>query len=59
MHPHDVVTPTEAAAILGVPPGTLRSWIHRRGIQPLGKIGRYNRYNYQDLAELEHDMRCT
>ncbi|GIH70324.1 MerR family transcriptional regulator [Sphaerimonospora thailandensis] len=59
MQPHDVVTPSKAAAIFGIPAGTLRSWIHRKGIQPLGKIGPYNAYNYQELADLEREMRAA
>lgn len=59
MRPGDVVTPSQAAADLGVPATTLRSWIHRKGIQPIGTIGRYNRYDYQQLAELERDMRAA
>lgn len=57
--PHDVVTPGEAAAIFGVPAGTVRSWISRRGLKPLGRIGRYNRYDYRELAEIERDMRAA
>lgn len=55
--PYDVVTPTEAARIFGVPAATVRSWIHRKQLQPLGRIGRYNRYDYRDLAEIEAEMR--
>lgn len=55
--PHDVVTPTEAAKIFGVPASTVRSWIRRKQLKPLGAIGRYNRYDYRDLAEIEAEMR--
>lgn len=57
MRPQDIVTPTQAAHLFGVPPSTVRSWIHRRRIQPLGRIGRYNVYDLQTLAEVERDMR--
>jgi hypothetical protein len=57
--PHDVVTPSQAAEIFGVPAGTVRSWISRRKLRPLGRIGRYNRYDYRELAEIERDMRAA
>lgn len=57
--PHDVVTPTQAAEMFGVPPSTVRSWIRRRKLEPLGRIGRYNRYDYRQLAEIERDMRAA
>jgi hypothetical protein len=57
--PHDVVTPTQAAEIFGVPASTVRSWIRRRSVQPLGRIGRYNRYDYRELAAIERDMRAV
>ena len=57
--PHDVVTPTQAADLFGVPASTVRSWIRRRGLQPLGRIGRYNRYDYRELAAIERDMRAA
>lgn len=56
--PRDVVTPTQAAEIFGVPASTVRSWIRRRQLKPLGAIGRYNRYDYRELAEIERDMRA-
>jgi DNA-binding transcriptional MerR regulator len=57
--PHDVVTPSQAAELFGVPASTVRSWIRRRKVQPLGAIGRYNRYDYRELAEIERDMRAA
>src|SRR5690606_36352447 len=57
MRPQDIVTPTQAAHLFGVPPSTVRSWIHRRRTQPLGRIGRYNVNDLQTLAEVERDMR--
>ncbi len=55
--PEEVVTPTQAAERLGVPASTVRSWISRRGIEPLGAIGRYNVYDYRVLARVEAEMR--
>ncbi|WP_433364114.1 MerR family transcriptional regulator [Streptosporangium sp. CA-115845] len=56
--PSEVVTPSQAAERFGVPPGTVRSWISRSDdVRPLGKIGRYNVYDYRDLARLECQMR--
>lgn len=57
MRPEDIVTPTQAARLFGVPAPTVRSWIHRAGLKPLGKIGPYNVYDPQALAALERDMR--
>ncbi|MEV0994637.1 helix-turn-helix domain-containing protein [Nonomuraea sp. NPDC050202] len=57
--PHDVVTPTQAAELFGVPASTVRSWIRRHQLEPLGRIGRYNRYDYRELAAIERDMRAA
>ena len=57
--PRDVVTPSQAAGIFGVPASTVRTWIARRKVKPLGRIGRYNRYDYRELAEIERDMRAA
>ncbi len=53
----DAVTPSQAAARLDIPAGTVRSWISRRGIKPIGTIGRYNVYDYRELARVEAEMR--
>ena len=58
MRPQDIVLPSQAADIFGVPAATVRKWIQRKGIQPLGKLGRYNAYDLQALAEVERDMRA-
>ncbi|MDH2424774.1 helix-turn-helix domain-containing protein [Sphaerisporangium sp. TRM90804] len=58
--PSEVVTPSQAAARLGVPASTVRTWISRRDdVQPLGTIGRYNVYDYRVLARVEAEMRYT
>lgn len=54
--PSEVVTPSQAAARFGIPAGTVRSWISRRKIEPLGTIGRYNVYDYRVLARIEYEM---
>lgn len=63
LEPDDLVTPTKAAQLLGIPPATMRSLIHRsedilgRKVEPLGNLGRWPAYDYNDLAELEAVMR--
>ncbi|MEV7013311.1 helix-turn-helix domain-containing protein [Streptosporangium sp. NPDC051022] len=54
--PSEVVTPSQAAERFGIPAGTVRSWISRRKIKPLGTIGRYNVYDYRVLARIEYEM---
>lgn len=56
MRPADVVTPSQAAKHFGVKAPTLRQWIHRKGVRPLGKIGRYNVYDFAELAAIEREM---
>lgn len=58
LDPCDVVTPSTAAKRLGIPAGTVRSWISRYRIEPLGKIGRVNVYNYIDIARIEGKRYC-
>ncbi|ETK36147.1 hypothetical protein [Microbispora sp. ATCC PTA-5024] len=58
MRPQDVVIPSQAAELFGVSPELMRKWIQRKGVRPLGKLGRYNAYDLQDLAEVERDMRA-
>lgn len=59
LQPCDIVTPAQAARMLGVTPSTLRTWISRNKdrVQPLGKLGRWLAYDYVQLAEIERDMR--
>ena len=57
MEPDDLVTPAQAARLLGVPLGTVRSWISRNGIRPLGAIGRWPAYDYNDVAAVDAALR--
>ncbi len=57
LDPSDVVTPSQAAKRLDVPPGTVSSWISRKGVEPIGRLGRYNVYDYRELAQIEALMR--
>jgi hypothetical protein len=55
----DLVTPTAFAGQTGVPASTVRVWIHRsermigRRVEPLGNLGRWPAYDWNDLAALE------
>lgn len=59
----DLVTPAQASRILGVPAGRVRIWIHRseeilgRKVEPLGQLGRWPAYDYNDIAALDAAMR--
>jgi hypothetical protein len=63
LEPGDLVTPSQAASALGVPPNRMRVWIHRAGeilgrqVEPLGTLGRWPAYDFNDLAALEAAMR--
>lgn len=52
----DLVTPQRAAELLREPVSTVRVWIHRHGIRPLGKIGRWNAYDYNEIAVIAARM---
>lgn len=52
-----VVTPAEAAARLGKPASTVRVWILRHKVQPIGVIKGRNVYDYHELAQIEAKMR--
>lgn len=52
-----VVTPAEAAARLGKPASTVRVWIMRYQIEPVGVIKGRNVYDYRELAQIEAKMR--
>ena len=57
LEPDDLVTPARAAALLGVDPNLVRVWIHRHGIEPLGVIGRWPAYDYNEIAAVDAAMR--
>ena len=57
LEPDDLVTPSRAAELLGVPSGTVRQWILRYGLQPLGSLGRWPAYDYNDIAAVDARMR--
>lgn len=52
----DLVTPAGAARILRVPAATVRSWIHRNGIEPLGMLGRWPAYDFNQIAVIKARM---
>jgi hypothetical protein len=53
----DLVTPAQAARLLRVPANRVRVWISRYGVEPLGKLGRWNAYDYRELARIDADLR--
>ena len=53
IEPDDLVTPKRAAELLGIPVGTVSSWITRYGIEPLGKAGRWHVYDFREIAAIE------
>jgi hypothetical protein len=63
LEPDDLVTPAQAATLLGVPMPTVRSWIHRseaiigRKIEPLGTLGRWPAYDFNDIAAVDAALR--
>jgi hypothetical protein len=57
LHPDDLVTPTRAGQQLGVKPSTVRTWIERYGIEPLGHLGRWPAYDFNDIAAVQAKRR--
>lgn len=63
LEPDDLVTPARGAGLLGVDPSTMRTWIQRsedilgRKVEPLGTLGRWPVYDFNDLAALDAEMR--
>jgi hypothetical protein len=63
LEPDDLVTPTSFGKQTRIPAATVRSWIHRsedilgRKVEPLGSLGRWPAYDWNDLAALEAEMR--
>lgn len=57
LEPGDLVTPSQAGKLLGIPAGRVRIWIHRYGIKSLGMVGRWPVYDYNELAAIDAQMR--
>ncbi len=57
LEPDDLVTPARAGSLLGVPPSTVRTWISRYGLEPLGCLGRWPAYDYRDIAAVDARLR--
>ena len=57
LEPDDLVTPTRAGSLLGVPASTVRTWIERYDIRPLGHLGRWPAYDYRDIAAVDARLR--
>ena len=59
LEPWDLVTPTRFAERTGLSASTVRTWIQRsqqmigRRVEPLGNLGRWPAYDWNDLAALE------
>jgi hypothetical protein len=53
IEPEDIMTPAQAGRLLDVPASTIRTWIQRYGLEPLGKIGRWPVYDYRELAAID------
>jgi hypothetical protein len=59
LEPDDLVTPTQFARRTGLSASTVRTWIQRssqmigRKVEPLGPLGRWPAYDWNDLAALE------
>lgn len=63
LEPEDLVTPGRFAQVTGIPVNRVRVWIHRsetiigRKVEPLGTLGRWPAYDWNDLAALDAEMR--
>lgn len=59
----DLVTPARFGTAVGIPASTVRTWIQRssgilgRKVEPLGTLGRWPAYDWNDLAALDAEMR--
>ena len=57
LEPDDLVTPAQPP-LLGVTSNLVRVWIHRHiGIEPLGTVGRWQCYDYNEIAAVDAAMR--
>jgi hypothetical protein len=59
LHADDLVTPAGAARILGVPASTVRTWIGRNDLEPLGFLGRWPAYDFNEIAVIAARMRAA
>lgn len=57
IEPEDIVTPSRAARLLDVPASTVRTWIDRYHLESLGKLGRWNAYDFREIAAIEAGLR--
>jgi hypothetical protein len=57
LEPDDIMTPAQIGRVLGVPASTVSTWIGRYNIESLGKIGRWDVYDYNELAVIEGKLR--
>lgn len=57
LEPEDIMTPAQIGRVLGIPASTVSTWIHRYGIEPLGKLGRWDVYDYNDIAAVDARLR--
>jgi hypothetical protein len=53
LEPDDLMTPAQIGRTLGVPASTVRTWIERYGIEPLGMLGRWPAYDYNEVAAID------
>ena len=59
VEPEDLWTIERAAKYLGVPVGTLYQWRHRKVGPPVGKVGRYLRYDPEEVRSWFRENRAA
>jgi hypothetical protein len=57
LEPDDLMTPVQISRTLDVPASTVRTWIDRYGIEPLGTLGRWPAYDYDEIAAIDAALR--
>lgn len=57
LEPGDIMTPAQIGRTLGVPASTVSTWIGRYGIEPLGTLGRWPAYDFNDIAAVDAALR--
>ena len=57
LEPDDIMTPAQIGRVLDIPASTVSTWIGRYGIKPLGQIGRWLVYDFNELAAIEASRR--